>query len=495
MHLDTQAKKLLGQLDMGCIASTAYDTAWVARLARFGHPLGERALDWLLVHQNPDGSWGSWPQFVIHDHIMCTLAAVVALAEAPNARRYQRAIQRGVQALSILGGKARQEEVVDVNRATVGFEMLLPTLMDEARALGILPSKAERVLGLVEHLGERKRRKIRNVPINREVSMVFSAEMAGREYRGWLDQQNLRNPNGSVGNSPSATAYYLLCVNPNDTQAWKYLEKAVNPDGGFPLAHPMEAFERSWVVWNLGLVEDWATSMHADFVSLLALLYNGWHSQYGIGFSTFGSLYDGDDTAMATALLRRYGWEVDLSPMFFYETEGYFITYPMEVGVSYTTNIHALWALSSLGFDDRYPAVRKVISLLTQSSSIVPYDKWHASPFYLVSHQVIAGLTYETMRPFLQKQVDWILSMQRPDGAWGMKASTIEETALCLQALCVWQRTVGNIPLENIRRGAAWLKRRENANVPAMWVAKTLYLPAHVVRSSVLSALALAESV
>lgn len=41
------------------ISSTAYDTAWVAKLGQLDDELSDLALNWLCERQLPDGSWGA----------------------------------------------------------------------------------------------------------------------------------------------------------------------------------------------------------------------------------------------------------------------------------------------------------------------------------------------------------------------------------------------------------------------------------------------------
>ena len=58
--LKSQIKDLLCEMGPGKqITPSAYDTAWVARLAEIGEPIGEDALEWLRSNQLEDGSWGA----------------------------------------------------------------------------------------------------------------------------------------------------------------------------------------------------------------------------------------------------------------------------------------------------------------------------------------------------------------------------------------------------------------------------------------------------
>src|SRR5678815_4884715 len=61
--------------------------------------------------------------------------------------------------------------------------------------------------------------------ISRDVTMAFSAEMAGTDGKNMLDVKNLQESNGSVGVSPSATAYFATYIKRGDAFAAEYSVK------------------------------------------------------------------------------------------------------------------------------------------------------------------------------------------------------------------------------------------------------------------------------
>ena len=71
--------KLIDEIGPGQMGSTAYDTAWTARIGEIDWPLSSRALAWLAENQLPDGSWGALAPMYYHDRVLCTLAAMIAL--------------------------------------------------------------------------------------------------------------------------------------------------------------------------------------------------------------------------------------------------------------------------------------------------------------------------------------------------------------------------------------------------------------------------------
>src|SRR4051794_26319953 len=116
------------------IAGVAYDTAWLAgvpdavdrRSSRF-----PTSLHWLADHQHADGSWGSAVRYE-HDRILCTLAALAPLARFGRREEDRRAVEAGTRYLWQHGHLLGREPV-----ELVGFELLLPTLVDRARAAGV----------------------------------------------------------------------------------------------------------------------------------------------------------------------------------------------------------------------------------------------------------------------------------------------------------------------------------------------------------------------
>lgn len=78
-------------------------------------------------------------------------------------------------------------------------------------------------------------------------------------------------------------------------------------------------------------------------------------------------------------------------------------------------------------------------------------------------------------------------------GSWGTYISTAEETAYAIQALWVWNEKVARIPQATLKNDARWLKENLEKPYPPLWIGKCLNSPQLVVRSAVLSALALAQ--
>ena len=73
-----------------------------------------------------------------HDRVICTLAAMIALSYRGRREHDKVQIEKGKLALERIVGGATQGLQSDPNGATVGFEMIAPTLAAEAEKLGII---------------------------------------------------------------------------------------------------------------------------------------------------------------------------------------------------------------------------------------------------------------------------------------------------------------------------------------------------------------------
>lgn len=484
VELEKKVHQLLRETGPGRMMNTAYDTAWVARLDT---PIGQQALAWLRAHQLADGSWGAPEPHYYHDRVLCTLAAMTALGrrgqaqDGPRLRGAQSALEADIQHLD-----------ADPAGETIGFEMIAPTLLDEAEALGVFHYRNG---GLLNRLRRQRAAKLAALPrgmVNRYVTVAFSAEMAGCDGMHLFDVENLTEANGSVAVSPSATAYYLLYVCHDDQTALAYLHEVVDSsDGGAPNVAPFDVFERAWVLWNLALAGPLDENMLALCQPHLDYLEAAWKPGRGLAFASSYTPTSGDDTNVAYEVLTRFGRSVDLEGVLYCEQGDHFRSFDLEANPSISTNVHALGALRQAGLGVEHPSVQKVLRFLRLVRQAAKFwlDKWHLSPYYTTAHAVIACAGYDDV--LVRDAVSWILDTQNADGSWGYHLPTAEETAYGLQALAIWKRHGGQVPDDVLKRGAGWLLDHTEPPYPPLWIGKCLYCPELVVRSAVLSALML----
>src|SRR5512145_2054440 len=352
--------KLIDEIGPGNMGSTAYDTAWAARLGEIDWNLSSQALAWLAENQLPDGSWGARAPFYHHGRGLCTLAAMIALTYRGRRGHDKVQVDNGKLALERIVGGATEGLQADPNGATIGFEMIAPTLAAEAEKLGIIKNQGDRILGRLSKQRAKKLSYLRGKMISRNVTMAFSAEMAGIDGQHMLDIENLQESNGSVGVSPSASAYFATYIKRGDGAALKYLRSVIKPDGGMPNVSPFDVFEIAWTLWNLSLIPGLKKNVklgpHLDFLS------KAWQPKRGVGFAAGYSVKDSDDTGLVYDTLLRFGIEKDLASVLIYEEKDHFRCFDLEANPSISANIHVLGALGQAGLDQKNSSVQKVLT-------------------------------------------------------------------------------------------------------------------------------------
>ncbi len=512
MRIDEQIKQLIQQLGTSQISSSAYDTAWVARLTELDEPVGRGALQWLRRNQLPDGSWGASEIAYSHDRVVCTLAAMIALAKTGDASDNKR-IRRARLGLDI----AFQSLSADISGATVGFEAITPRLLEDAYNIGALRRSSDRFLfdtndrnsemvvgGRRSDIYEKLRRKKEELDeaaetqaafINRELSAAFSAEMVGENNAHLLDIGCLQEKNGSVGCNPSATAFYALSVQPKNPKAMSYLRSVSREDGSVPAFTPLELFEIAVALWNFSIIQKFNVDIERNIQPHLDTLEECWNQEDGVGFTRECSITDGDDTFLAYDVLHAFGRNVNIKTVLNYRRESHFCCYHTEADASPSANIHALGALKNTGYSIDSEEVQGVLNFLMSQrlSEAFWRDKWHVSPYYPTSHAIIVGAGF-VPNDLLRGAVAWVLDTQRQDGSWGYyQKTTAEETAYCLQALIFWACHGGNVSTDVLKRGISWLRDHSGDEHPPLWICKCLYTPKNIVRSAILSALLLGD--
>lgn len=476
---------LLESLRSGTTRSCAYETAWVARLRRRDNCqalLFPKALDWLRRHQLEDGSWGSAEIEVLPDRMVSTVRAMLTLLELAREHLMDReeASWRISAAQAYIERKAPRLENADGD--FVGFELIFPSLLSRASAAGIqLP------LANFDWVRNVQQQKLKLIPENAfydvTYPLVFNLECLGSR----LDPQRLRSvqsANGSFGSSPSATAYTLE-FEWNDA-AVGCLQRAmtVSRDGGMQALHPIELFERTWVLDALHS----AGLPVGETLPHLLPLQRAWTPR-GIGMSADGIPADLDDSIVSMKLLRHAGISVNTDLLHYYEGPEGYVSYPLERTSSPSLNSNVLITLKA---DPKTPAsqIERLVKFLARSRVEGAFwrDKWHISPYYATARAVSALSGLE--EKLCDDALEWLAQTQRANGSWGSFGGSCEETAYALQAImCLASRGIKHLD-PAIDRGVEFLIEHMNEeSPPALWISKTLYCPVHIVRSAVLSVL------
>jgi len=165
-----QALKEMGE-GKGAISPSVYDMTWIARLNEEGISVGGQAVEWLRENQLDDGSWGEPQVPYHHERLVCTLAASVALARQGDTND-RSLLQQAKAAINEHAQNLEQDAVGE----TIGFEMIVPTLVREAQELGLMNGKHP----YLDKLIKKRQAKIAALPngfVNRDSTVIFSAEM------------------------------------------------------------------------------------------------------------------------------------------------------------------------------------------------------------------------------------------------------------------------------------------------------------------------------
>jgi halimadienyl-diphosphate synthase len=493
MDLRAEAQQLVQNL-AGRLNASPYDIAWMARVPADGTSdlRWPGLIEWLLEHQWPDGSWGSAIPYY-HDRILCTLAALIAL--------WQRGARAGTAAAIRRGERYVWNNMHFLHHdpiELVGFELILPTLLAQARTMDLdVPSHS---FGY----GRIRAAKLRLLPTELlyepGTSVGFSIEFMGSKGDP-AGLNRLLGKNGAIANSPATTAYLVTQAGAMQ-QTMAYLELVQNLPGGVPSFYPFRTFEIVWVLEHLafgglGLGHNLVTpSIWAELQSALAT------GGPGVGIDPLFGINDGDTTSVTLHVLAQGGQPVDPGILHHFEEPEtrIFQTFGFERNASVVTNAHALEALWYMpDYPDRQEVWDRIVTMLLAAQKYQSYwiDKWHASPFYATSHVLVALIT--TREPLLSEclnSIESYLHMQRDDGSWGFFGrGTAEETAYALLALLHYHRQVKAVDTEFLKRGAAYLYRMMDSgqDYPALWIAKTLYAPESIVRSAIIAAAILYE--
>lgn len=470
-----------------------YDIAWLGRMKneQQDNSLWPNLITWLLENQHPDGSWGGEIPYY-HDRIICTLAAAIALHENGQNGDAQKAVKRAEaflwQRLHFLHRDPFE---------LVGFELLFPTLLEEARSIG---------LDVPNHTcgyGKIQAEKLQLIPpkylYSPHISTVHSLEFLGRKGNPEKMAQAI-SKNGSLGNSPATTAYYLMLNGQQDSRSMAYLEGMRQSMEHIIYLYPFRTFELTWALNNLAFSGLPVTEFATDTI------WNELQSQLGetgIGLDPTFGIPDGDITSVTTRLLILSGHDVDPTILARFQDKetNIFKTYDFERNISIGTNLHAMEALELMAgnYPNRYEVLEEiVISLLdNRIFNIYWIDKWHTSPYYATAHVLVGLLRHDAFLTYVcQPTIDWMLHTQRPDGSWGyFDVGTVEETAYVLTAMLYYHQHEP-VKKEVLQRAAEFLvanHKGPDSDYPELWIGKCLYTPQDVVRSAVLSALILYE--
>jgi hypothetical protein len=481
INLNQEAVKILNDLDGGYMPGLAYDTAWAAMVPEektSNKPLFPGSMLWLITNQHDDGSWGADIDYS-YDRLISTLAAIIALKKTHKTEKFKNIIDSGEEYIWYNIQRLKEDP-----QETVGFELLYPALMTEAEELGLnLPYRVKPF----EPLKERKLKLIIGELISsHNTTVTFSMEFLG-DYASKKLLKRAQNINGSISNSPSATAFMMTKM--HDEDAYNYLKNVLKYNSGSSMTlFPFDVFETAWVIDNF-LKSELPVQNH--YMQKLDNLYSQWSPERGISMSKLYYYEDLDDTATVFYLLNQTNHEVEPNVFEAYEDTTHFNCYPSERGASPIVNIRVLKAISGLKkYKRKEEIIEKILKYLYSEQREHAYwiDKWNVSPYYCTGQAIEAIKDLD--HNLTGKAVDWIVNSQNIDGSWGSKEGTQEETSYATLALLWYHKNIEKIDTSIIKSGQNFLENNfQNDNYPELWIGKGLYCPKNVIKASILAAI------
>ena len=110
-----------------------------------------------------------------------------------------------------------------------------------------------------------------------------------------------------------------------------------------------------------------------------------------------------------------------------------------------------------------------------------------------MAHAITACIGYDD--DLASEMIRCIIQGQNQDGSWGYFGPTVEETAYCLQALILYHCQVALVDEAVLYHGATYLHDQyRSRHHPPLWIEKSLYTPPHIVRSAIIGALWMYET-
>ncbi|KAJ3693507.1 hypothetical protein LUZ60_008987 [Juncus effusus] len=255
--------------------ASCYDTAWVAMVPNpnsHRDPCFPRSVNWISENQNENGSWGISnlnPSFV-KDNISSTLACILALKKW-NFVSSEEQIKKGLHFVESNFSSIFDEKLI----SPIGFNLIVPQMVKLAIDMDLNLPFGESAINDIFTLQnlELKRKSERNSE-GRNEYIAYISEALGRNLKDWNVIMKYQRANGSLFNSPSATAALLL--QNYDSKALDYLYSLVKQFGpSVPTIYPIEIYAQLLMIdtlQKLGI----ARYFSDDIKRILDKIYRFW---------------------------------------------------------------------------------------------------------------------------------------------------------------------------------------------------------------------------
>lgn len=301
-ELILRIKRMFSEIENIQTSASAYDTAWVAMVPSLDNsqqPQFPQCLSWIIDNQLLDGSWGI-PHLIIKDRLCHTLACVIAL------RKWNAGNQNVETGLSFL--RENIEGIVHEDEYTpIGFQIIFPAMLEEARGLCLeLPYDLTPMKIMLSHREEIIKGKGIEHMHEYDSSLIYIVEGI-HKIVDWNKVLEHQNKDGSLFNSPSATACALLHT--RKSNCLEYLSSMLQKSGnGVPSVYPISSYARISMIYRLqrlGL----ARHFKNEIVHTLADVYRCW-IQKETSREEKSPTLNIVSTSIAFILLRLHGYDV-----------------------------------------------------------------------------------------------------------------------------------------------------------------------------------------
>lgn len=292
-------QKLLSNVELSV---SSYDTAWVAMVPSPNSPKSPcfpDCLNWVLDNQLTDGSWSlrhHHPAF-IKDSLSSTLASILALKRW-NVGEDQ--INKGLCFIESNFGSA-----TDKNQPSpIGFDIIFPGMLEYAKDLNIrLPLNQTDLSGML-HERELELRRCHSKERNAYLAYIFEGL---RNFHDWNMVTKYQMKNGSLFNSPSATA--AAFIHHQNDGCLNYLTSLLEKFGNaVPTVYPLDLYVRLCMVDTLERLGI-ARHFRVEIQHVLDETYRCWVQRDEQIFM------DVVTCALAFRVLRTNGYEVSSDPL------------------------------------------------------------------------------------------------------------------------------------------------------------------------------------
>lgn len=301
-ELILRIKRMFSEIENIQTSASAYDTAWVAMVPSLDNsqqPQFPQCLSWIIDNQLLDGSWGI-PHLIIKDRLCHTLACVIAL------RKWNAGNQNVETGLSFL--RENIEGIVHEDEYTpIGFQIIFPAMLEEARGLCLeLPYDLTPMKIMLSHREEIIKGKGIEHMHEYDSSLIYIVEGI-HKIVDWNKVLEHQNKDGSLFNSPSATACALLHT--RKSNCLEYLSSMLQKSGnGVPSVYPISSYARISMIYRLqrlGL----ARHFKNEIVHTLDDVYRCW-IQKETSREEKSPTLNIVSTSIAFILLRLHGYDV-----------------------------------------------------------------------------------------------------------------------------------------------------------------------------------------